>query len=221
MPHLVYCSFYNLFNLPTLYLLPHTFTHYEKYVIPLFLINRPLDKLVTFSRIFAANFQAMIHIIVAVGNQGEIGYKNQLLCHLPADLKHFKELTSGHTILMGRKTWDSLPKKPLPNRRNLVISRNKDLQLEGAEVFSSPEDALKNVEIGEEVFIIGGEQIYQLFINKADKIHLTHILADFEADAFFPKINPEEWELCEEVPVEKDEKNPYNFIFQTFTRKQK
>ena len=101
----------------------------------------------------------MIHIIVAVGNQGEIGYQNQLLCHLPADLKHFKELTTGHTILMGRKTWDSLPKKPLPNRRNIVISRNKELQLEGAEVFTSPEEALKNIGIGEDVFIIGGEQI--------------------------------------------------------------
>lgn len=163
----------------------------------------------------------MIHIIVAVGNHGEIGYHNQLLCHLPADLKHFKELTTGHTILMGRKTWDSLPKKPLPNRRNIVISRNKDFLADGAEVFSSPEEALKNVGVGEEVFIIGGEQIYQLFVNKVDKINLTHILADFEADAFFPKINPEEWELCEEIPFEKDEKNPYNFIFQTFTRKQK
>lgn len=163
----------------------------------------------------------MIHIIVAVGNQGEIGYQNQLLCHLPADLKHFKELTTGHTILMGRKTWDSLPKKPLPNRRNIVISRNKGLKLDGAEVFSSPEEALKNIGVGEEVFIIGGEQIYQLFVDKADMIHLTHILADFEADAFFPKADPGKWELCEEVPFEKDEKNPYNFIFQTFTRKQK
>lgn len=163
----------------------------------------------------------MIHIIVAVGNQGEIGYQNQLLCHLPADLKHFKELTTGHTILMGRKTWDSLPKKPLPNRRNIVISRNKYLRLDGAEVFTSPEEAIQNVGVGEEVFIIGGEQIYQLFINKAYKIHLTHILANFKADAFFPKINPEEWELCEEISFQKDEINPYNFIFQTFTRKQK
>lgn len=161
----------------------------------------------------------MIHIIAAVGNQGEIGYKNQLLCHLPADLKHFKELTTGHTILMGRKTWDSLPKKPLPNRRNIVISRNKNFRAEGAESFSSPDEALKNIGAGEEVFIIGGEQIYQLFLDKAAILHLTRILADFEADAFFPEINQEEWELCEEVPVEKDEKNPYNFIFQTFTKK--
>ena len=190
-------------------------------VVRLYTMNLQLDKLVTFYGIFAAKFQAMIHIIVAVGNRGEIGYQNQLLCHLPADLKHFKELTTGHTILMGRKTWDSLPKKPLPNRRNIVISRNKELTLDGAEVFSSPEEALKNIEVGEEVFIIGGEQIYQLFVNKADKIHLTHILADFEADAFFPKIDSEEWELCEENPFEKDEKNPYNFIFQTFTRRQK
>ena len=189
--------------------------------VRLYMMNFQLDKLVTFYGIFAAKFQAMIHIIVAVGNRGEIGYQNHLLCHLPADLKHFKELTTGHTILMGRKTWDSLPKKPLPNRRNIVISRNKELTLDGAEVFSSPEEALKNIEVGEEVFIIGGEQIYQLFVNKADKIHLTHILADFEADAFFPKIDSKEWELCEENPFEKDEKNPYNFIFQTFTRRKK
>ena len=175
--------------------------------------------IVTFSRIFAANFQIMIHIIVAAGIRGEIGYKNQLLCHLSADLKHFKELTTGHTILMGRKTWDSLPKKPLPNRRNVVISRNKDLQLEGAEVFASPEEALKNIGIGEEVFIIGGEQIYQLFINKADIIHLTRIQAEFDADAFFPEINLEEWQLEEEIPFQKDEKNSYDFVFQTFVKK--
>lgn len=161
----------------------------------------------------------MIHIIVAIGNNNEIGYQNQLLCHLPADLKHFKELTSGHTILMGRKTWDSLPKKPLPNRRNIVISRNFNLQLEGAEVFSSPNAALETVKIGEEVFIIGGEQIYKLFINQADIIHLTRILADFKADAFFPQINSDEWLLNEEIPFEKDEKNPYNFVFQTYIRR--
>lgn len=161
----------------------------------------------------------MIHIIVATGNRGEIGYKNQLLCHISADLKHFKELTTGHTILMGRKTWDSLPKKPLPNRRNLVVSRNGNLRLKGAEVFTSPEAALKTIGIGEDLFIIGGEQIYKLFMDKADTLHLTRILANFEADAFFPEINPAEWELKEEIPFEKDEKNPYNFVFQTFTRK--
>ena len=163
----------------------------------------------------------MIHIIVAAGIRGEIGYKNQLLCHLSNDLKHFKELTTGHTVLMGRKTWDSLPKKPLPNRRNIVISRNKDLQLEGAEVFTSPEAALKTMQIGEEVFIIGGEQIYQLFINKADIIHLTRIQAEFEADAFLPEINFEEWQLKEEIPFQKDEKNSYDFVFQTFVNKKK
>ncbi len=161
----------------------------------------------------------MIHIIVAAGKRGEIGYKNQLLCHLSADLKHFKELTTGNTVLMGRKTWDSLPKKPLPNRRNIVISRNGDLQLEGAEVFTTPEAALENVRAGEEVFIIGGEQIYQLFVNKADIIHLTRIQTEFEADAYFPEINTEEWKLVEEIPYQKDEKNSYDFVFQTFVKK--
>lgn len=163
----------------------------------------------------------MIHIIVAAGKRGEIGYKNQLLCHLSADLKHFKELTTGHTVLMGRKTWDSLPKKPLPNRRNIVISRNGSLQLDGAEVFTSPEEALETVKTGEEVFIIGGEQIYQLFVNKTDIIHLTRIQAEFEADAFFPKINQEDWTLVEEISYQKDEKNSYNFVFQTFVKKEK
>ena len=172
-----------------------------------------------FCRIFAANFQIMIHIIVAAGNRGEIGYQNQLLCHLSADLKNFKELTTGHTVLMGRKTWDSLPKKPLPNRRNIVISRNHNLQLEGAEVFTTPEAALETVKVGEEVFIIGGEQIYQLFVNKADIIHLTRIQAKFDADAFFPEINTEEWKLIEEIPHQKDEKNSYDFVFQTFVKK--
>lgn len=172
-----------------------------------------------FCRIFAANFLIMIHIIVAAGKRGEIGYKNQLLCHLSADLKNFKELTMGHTVLMGRKTWDSLPKKPLPNRRNIVISRNCNLQVEGAEVFTTPEAALETVRVGEEVFIIGGEQIYQLFVNKADIIHLTRIQAEFEADAYFPEINPENWKLVEEIPHQKDEKNSYDFVFQTYIKK--
>ena len=155
----------------------------------------------------------MIHIIVATGKRGEIGYKNQLLCHLSADLKNFKELTTGNTVLMGRKTWDSLPKKPLPNRRNIVISRNRNLQLDGAEVFTTPEAALETVRVGEEVFIIGGEQIYQLFVNKADIIHLTRIQAEFEADAYFPEMNPDEWKLVEEIPHQRMKKTRITLFF--------
>lgn|SRR5574344_2584209 len=157
-----------------------------------------------------------LNLIVAVGNNGEIGFQNQLLCHLPNDLKHFKEITTGHTIVMGRKTWESLKVKPLPNRRNIILSQNPDFKADGAEVFSSPAAMYQAISRDETVFIIGGQTIYQLFLHQVETLYITRILADFQADAFFPPINPERWTLIEDVFVPKDEKNLYDMRFQKY-----
>ncbi|MBP1673386.1 MAG: dihydrofolate reductase region [Bacteroidetes bacterium] len=160
-----------------------------------------------------------LSMIAAVGKNLELGYQNQLLCHLPADLKYFKEKTSGSPVIMGDKTWESLPKKPLPNRRNIVITLDKTAQFSDCEVVHSIEDAMQLVECEKESFIIGGATIYSLFINRIGKLYLTRIDSEFTADVYFPAINPEEWTLVEENYLEKDEKNPYNLTFQIFERK--
>ena len=155
-----------------------------------------------------------ISIIVVIGRNNEIGKGNDLLCHLPADLKHFKEITSGHTIIMGRKTFDSLPKGPLPNRKNIVISRNPELKIEGATVYSSLDYALLKLIDEKEVFIIGGAQIYEQALPFADKLYLTRIHAAFpEADTFFPSIDTKEWREVSRETHPADEKNPYSFTF--------
>jgi dihydrofolate reductase len=156
----------------------------------------------------------IISIIAVVGKNNEIGKGNELLCRLPADLKHFKEITAGHTVIMGRKTFESLPKGPLPNRRNIVISRNKDLKIEGAEVYSSLDYALIKLLDENEVFIIGGAQIYKQVLPIADKLYLTKIHAGFpEADAFFPEVVWNVWREVSRETFPADEKNPYPFSF--------
>jgi dihydrofolate reductase len=161
----------------------------------------------------------ILSIIVAIGKNNEIGKDNAMLCHLPADLKHFKEVTSGHPVIMGRKTFESLPKGPLPNRRNIVISRNKELRIEGAEVYPSLDYALLKLMDEEEIFIIGGAQIYTQILPDADKLYLTKIQAEFpEADTFFPAIHYREWrEVSREVHW-VDERNPYAFVFVEYER---
>jgi dihydrofolate reductase len=160
-----------------------------------------------------------ISIIVALGKNNEIGKGNDLLCRLPADLKHFKEITSGHTIIMGRKTFDSLPKGPLPNRRNMVISRNPDLKIEGAEVYSSLDHALLKLLDESEVFIIGGAHIYEQTFPVADKLYLTKIHADFpEADTFFPSIDWKAWRELSRETFPADENNPFSFSFLEYER---
>ncbi|GHU82049.1 dihydrofolate reductase [Bacteroidia bacterium] len=160
-----------------------------------------------------------ISIIVAIGKNNEIGKGNDLLCRLSADLKHFKEITLGHTVVMGRKTFDSLPKGPLPNRRNVVISRNKDLKIEGAEVYSSLDYTLIKLLDETEVFIIGGAQIYEQTLPIADKLYLTKIHAGFpEADIFFPPIDWKVWREIGRETFPADEKNPYSFSFLEYER---
>ncbi|HCR75912.1 MAG TPA: dihydrofolate reductase [Chryseobacterium sp.] len=160
----------------------------------------------------------MTTIVVAMGEKNEIGFENQLLWHLPKDLKHFKEITSGHPVIMGRKTYESIG-KPLPNRTNIVVSRKTDWFEEGILIVGSIKEAIKFAKkIDEEVFIIGGGKIYEQTMDVVDKLEVTLVKADLEADTFFPKIDPKIWKKTDEICHEKDEKNQYDFCFQTFER---
>ena len=160
----------------------------------------------------------MITIVVAMGEKNEIGFGNQLLWHLPKDLKHFKDLTSGNPIIMGRNTYESIG-KPLPNRTNIVISRKKDWFEEGILIVGSVKEALKFAKkIDENIFIIGGGTIYEQTIDMADRLEVTQVKANLEADTFFPKINTKIWSKVNEECYEKDEKNNYDFCFQTYER---
>ncbi|PTT40737.1 dihydrofolate reductase [Chryseobacterium sp. HMWF028] len=160
----------------------------------------------------------MTTIVVAMGEKNEIGFENQLLWHLPKDLKHFKDITSGHPIIMGRKTYESIG-KALPNRTNIVVSRKKDWFEEGILIVGSIKEALKFAKkIDEEVFVIGGGNIYEQTMDLVDKLEVTLVKADLEADTFFPKIDQKIWKKTNEICHEKDEKNGYDFCFQTFER---
>lgn len=151
-----------------------------------------------------------LSIIVAIASDGAIGRANDLLWHLPADLKRFKELTTGHTILMGRKTFESLPRGPLPNRRNIIISRSLPAQ-PGAEVYPTIQQALEACASDEEVFIIGGGEIYRQLLPNTEQIYLTRVQASFpDAEVFFPELDPTQWiEEAREV-YSRDERNEYD-----------
>ena len=163
---------------------------------------------------------SIISIIAAVANDNSIGKGQQLLCHLPADLKHFKALTTGHTIIMGRKTFESLPKGALPNRINIVLSTQDNIRFEGCLIAASVDEALQLCKDDNEVFIIGGSTIYRQTIDRADRLYITHIEQSFpEADVFFPVINPEDWKLTDAEHHDKNENQPFSFTFQTFERR--
>ena len=148
-----------------------------------------------------------------------IGAGNKLPWHLPEDFKWFKQQTLGKTLLMGRKTFESIG-RPLPNRTNIVVSRRDNWFQEGILIVGSLKEALKFAKkIDLDVFIIGGGNIYAQTLDLADRLEVTHVKADLEADTFFPEIKPSEWELTHEECSEADEKNAYNFCFQTFIRK--
>lgn len=156
-------------------------------------------------------------IIVAISENNAIGKNNQLLWHLPADLKHFKEITTGNTIIMGRKTFDSIG-KPLPNRRSIVISRNINLVIPGVETVTSLENAIELCKHDKEAFIIGGAEIYQQALPYATHIYLTLVHQEYEADAFFPTIDPSEWKEVNSVNHPADEKNEVAYTFSTMER---
>lgn len=160
----------------------------------------------------------MITLVVAMDKKRGIGARNQLLWHLPADLKHFKNVTSGHPVIMGRKTYESIG-KALPNRTNIVVSSRKDWFEEGILIVGNLKEALKFArKIDDEIFIIGGGNIYEQTIGVADKLEVTEVDGIFDAEVFFPEIDPAKWKLSAENCREKDEKNSYNICFRTYVR---
>ena len=161
-----------------------------------------------------------IALIVAVANNNVIGRGNTIPWHCPADLQYFKRTTMGAPVLMGRKTYESLKIKPLPGRQNIVITRDKNYNCEGCELAPSIDDALQLSSEAERVFIIGGEEIYQQILDRADELYITYIDANVEGDRYFPNIAMDDWKLIKEEHHAADEKNPYNLRFTQFVRQQ-
>jgi len=166
----------------------------------------------------------IISLIVAIAENNAIGLNNDLLWRLPNDMKYFKEVTSEHHIITGRKNYISIPKKfrPLVNRTNIVLSRQDNFEEEGCHHFNNLEDAIKFSENnGEtELFIIGGGQIYKEALEKGmiDKMYITHVHHSFEADTFFPTIDYSKWDKTSSSPYEKDEKHPYSYTFAVYEK---
>lgn len=165
---------------------------------------------------------ACLSLIAAVARNGGIGLNNQLLVHLPEDLKHFRRVTMGCPVIMGRKTWDSLPPqfRPLPGRRNVVISRNADMACAGAEVHTTLEAALQALAGVPKAFVIGGAQIYALALPMADELVLTEIDADLPADAFFPSWDQAAFDLVErQLPAPAEPAPLVAYSFATYHRR--
>ena len=162
--------------------------------------------------------EMILTIIAAIANNNALGKDNQLIWHLSADLKRFKKLTTGHHIIMGRKTFESIG-KPLPNRTTIIITRNKNYKQEGCLVANSLEKAIKMVKNDNTPFIIGGAQIYKEAIKIVDKLDITFVHHDFEADVFFPKIDLKIWKEISRESFKEDEKNKFDYSFVSFERK--
>jgi len=160
----------------------------------------------------------MITMIAAAAENNALGKENDLVWHLPDDFKRFKQLTSGHHIIMGRKTFESFP-KPLPNRTHIVITRQKDYKPEGCVVVHSIKEALSLAKEDPQPFIIGGGEIYTLALPFADRIELTRVHGTFEADAFFPEFDPSLWKLVSSEFHPADERHKFAFTYQTFDKK--
>ncbi|SDF68156.1 dihydrofolate reductase [Mucilaginibacter sp. P25] len=159
----------------------------------------------------------ILSIIVAIAKNHAIGKDNKLLWYLPNDLKHFKDVTTGHTVIMGRKTFNSVG-KPLPRRRNIVITRQA-ISIDGCEVVPTIEAAIELCKTEDEVFIVGGAEIYRQAIPLTNRIYLTIVDQDFEGDTFFPELNPDEWQEKDREDFEPDEKNKYKYSFITLERR--
>ena len=156
-------------------------------------------------------------MIAAVAENNALGKNNELFWHLPNDFKRFKELTTGHHIIMGRKTFESFP-KPLPNRTHIVITRQENYNPEGCIVVNSLEKAIEICPENEDSYVIGGGEIYNLAIPIADIIEITKVHGTFEADAFFPEIDKSQWQLVETEENFKDEKHLYDYTYETYIR---
>ena len=161
----------------------------------------------------------MLSLIVAISENNAIGKAGDLLCHLPNDLKHFKEITTGATVVMGKKTFFSLPRRPLPNRRNIVLTRDVSFVYDNTEVAHSIQELEQMVQTDNRVFIIGGGDVYKQFMPLVDELHITHIHHTWEdADTFFPEISPSIWHCVYQEEHEPDEKHAYAYTFSTYRR---
>jgi len=165
---------------------------------------------------------AKVSLIVAMDNERGIGKNNDLMWHLPADMKFFRETTTGHIVVMGRKNYDSIPERfrPLPNRENAVLTRNIDFTAEGCVVFHSLQECLDHYKDDTErtVFVIGGGQIYKeaLELGVIDEMYVTHVNHIFGADTFFPEIEEDQWKIETVFQHEADEKNPHSFLIKKY-----
>jgi len=160
----------------------------------------------------------MIIMIAAAAENNALGKNNDLLWHLPDDFKRFKQMTTNHYIIMGRKTFESFP-RPLPNRTHVVITRQPEYYYENVIVVIGLAEALACVPDGEDSFIIGGGEIYKLALPFVDKIELTRIHAQFEADTYFPELDSKEWEMTDKQHHPKDDKHLYDFTYETYERR--
>jgi dihydrofolate reductase len=159
-----------------------------------------------------------ISIIVAIASNNAIGKDNHLLAYIPGDLKRFKELTTGHCVIMGRRTYESLPNGALPNRTNIVISDIPNDHIEGCHVVRSIEEAIHVCPSDEELFIIGGGSIYRQFMPIAGKLYITRMNKTFEGDTFFPPIEPEQWRILSQQDFPKGEKNDFTYSYIIYRR---
>lgn len=161
-----------------------------------------------------------ISIIVAVAKNNAIGKDNKLLWHLSEDLKRFKKLTTGHTIVMGKNTYFSLPRRPLPDRRHIILTDLPGEQIDDCVMAYSIGDAIDKMDPDKENFIIGGASVYRQFLPHADKLYITWVHESFDADTFFPELKDGEWDVVssEDFP-EPDEKNPYPYTYMIYKRK--
>ncbi len=160
----------------------------------------------------------MISLIAAIGKNNELGGNNSLLWHLPSDMQHFRDTTRGHSVIMGRKTFESIG-KALPNRKNIIITRNPEYKFENVEVSHTLKEALRLTDEKEEVFIIGGAEIYKESIENADKLYITHVNGEFkESDVFLPVIDITKWKKIKSTFRAKDAENPYDMEFAEYER---
>lgn len=159
-----------------------------------------------------------ISIIVAIAKNNAIGKNNELLWHISDDLKRFKRITDGHTVVMGRNTYLSLPKRPLINRTNIVITDVKSEKFEGCVTVNSIEEAIAACPDNEESFVIGGGAVYRQFLPVANKLYITHVHEDFDADTFFPEIDKTVWKLIDNEDHMPDDKNKFSYSFSIYIK---
>ena len=161
----------------------------------------------------------MISIIVAVSEDWGIGKDNELLWHISEDLKRFKKLTLGNTVIMGKKTWDSLPRRPLPGRKNIVLTDDPNECIDCSVTAYSIEDALSKCEKDEEIFIIGGGSVYHQFMPIADRLYITHVHKKAQADIFFPEIDLSVWKIAEKEEIKTNGDNSIPYTYTVYERK--